>query len=168
MSLTQVGAGYTQTVITGVIVPSPYDPNIGSIVPGPGGGLCKDAGGHDAVCRAQKTCKMKTNDGEFCAVCRDHVLKRIFGRVDLVRGDALSLVTGAPPTLHADLFDNAVKTTWSVDGTPWYEGATYQDLAYSGTSGDHAITLTVEHPTPMSRIWKAALREEMTATLHVP
>ena len=34
VSLTQVGAGYNQTVITGVIVPSPYDPNIGSIVPG--------------------------------------------------------------------------------------------------------------------------------------
>jgi hypothetical protein len=34
VTLSQVGAGYTQATITGLIVPSPFDPNIGTIVPG--------------------------------------------------------------------------------------------------------------------------------------
>ena len=147
--------------------------DVGCFVPAPGGGLCADDQGQPLVCRPQKTCKMKTNSGELCAVCRDHVLKRLFARVDLLADPLFALDQLGPTTfrLAMGVSDDAVTTTWRVDGAVVQQTPAFAplelDVAALG-SGAHGVLLEVTHATPLSRLWTAGLTERAGLTVTVP
>ncbi len=146
---------------------------VGCFVPAPGGGQCVDLQGQSLVCRASKTCKMKTNEGAFCPVCRDHVMKRIFRRVDLLV-DPLFTITETGPTafrLEAALSEPGVTASWRVDDvlvqqTPSYAPLDLDVAAFA--PGMHEVTLEVSHPSAGARLWADALRERLSATIIVP
>jgi hypothetical protein len=146
--------------------------DLGCFVPAPGGGVCNDGGGNPLVCRPAKTCKMKTNSGEFCPVCRDHVTKRIFRRVDLIVSPSFTVTeedTGLF-RIHADLAEVAVRTVWSLDGEVKSDAPAYQAFLLDVASldpGDHLLTLSVEYDAVDVRLWTEALREEMTVKVTV-
>jgi len=117
-----------------------------------------------------KTCKMKTNKGQFCPVCRDHTVHRIFRHVDLIEDAVFSIApqSGSEYLLSVGLSEPEVHTVWSVDGTPVQETADFQplllDVAALGT-GPHVVTLQVTLHHEFSRVWTDALREEMSVVV---
>jgi len=147
--------------------------DVGCFVPAPGGGLCVDDQGQPLVCRAQKTCKMKTNEGDFCAVCRDHVLKRIFARVDLLRDALFTLTETGAGTFQVDtgVTEAAVETTWSLDGVAVQQTPAFAPFELDVAAlepGPHELALEVRYVTPFVRLWSEGLRERMTALVTVP
>jgi hypothetical protein len=144
--------------------------DVGCFVPGPGGGQCHDDVGGDILCRPAKTCKMKTNSGAFCPVCREHVTRRILRQVDFIRAERPDITRPSALTyvLDADLSDTAVTTTWSVDGVVKATTAAWQPYTLDASSlstGPHTVKVVVKKETDDVRIWTGDLVEEMTFSL---
>jgi hypothetical protein len=147
--------------------------DVGCFVPGPGGGLCRGGEGEDLVCRPQKTCKMKTNAGAFCAVCRNHLIKRIFRKIDLVLDDrfAIADLGNGAFRLSLQLSHTGVETTWSVDGVAKQTGSAYQDFDLVPADhgpGPHEVRLTVRYVSDSVRMWQDAMTETRVATFTSP
>lgn len=145
--------------------------SVGCYVPGPGGGNCKVGSTH-VLCRPAKTCKMKTNNGAFCPVCRDHTIHRIFRHVDLIEDSVFTIAQQSEGVylLSVGLSETAVHTVWTVNGEPVQDTATFQPLVLdvdSLGSGPHVVTLQVTLHHDWSRVWTDALREEMTVVVDV-
>lgn len=146
--------------------------DVGCFVPGPGGGECLGEGGSERVCRPQKKCKMKTNDGEFCAVCRDHVVRRIFAELDPLKPThfAVDDLGGGKFRLDAEPALAGVEAAWQVDGEGVQDGP-YAPLILDTSvlgPGEHEVRLIASYPTPLVRIWESALREELSVTVTIP
>ncbi|MBM4370195.1 MAG: hypothetical protein FJ098_00975, partial [Deltaproteobacteria bacterium] len=146
--------------------------DVGCFIPGPGGGNCKE-GGDDVLCRPKKTCKMKTSDGTFCPVCRDHLIHRFFRHVDLIEDPVFGITEQAAGVylLDVGLSETAVHTVWSVDGVPVSDTPAWQPLALDLSTlipGEHEVTLSVTLEHDWARVWTDALHEEMNVTVMVP
>lgn len=139
---------------------------VGCFVPSPGGGNCK-VDGVDVLCRPAKSCKMKTNSGAFCPVCRDHLIHRIFRHVDLIEDAVFSITQESGTTFQLDVgvAEPDVHTRWSIDGNPVQETDAYQPLVLDLATlspEPHTVTLSVTLTNDWSRVWTDALHEEMS------
>jgi hypothetical protein len=144
--------------------------DVGCFVPPPGGGVCEDDQGNPLVCRAAKTCKMKTNEGAFCPVCGNHVLKRIFRHLDLLDAPIFEVSQPSPGVFRLDVARAPLPmtATWSVDGMLVQAGPAYGplDLDLNGAEyGPHEVRLDVEYASDAVRLWREAFQESMTVTV---
>lgn len=146
--------------------------SIGCFVPAPGGGLCKDAGNNPLLCRPMKTCKMKTNGGDFCPICTDHVVHRIFNRIDIMDSDVFEFFEESSGVYQVSMPVSMpdVEGTWTFDGsiTPMGALGIYTLDTNSLAPGEHVLELTVTYPTPLSRVWTQALTETKSVTITIP
>ncbi|GEM_PF-5055560 len=156
--------------------PYPHDESqgsasdVGCYVPPPGGGICVDSLNQPALCRPSKTCKMKTNSGEFCPVCRDHIVHRIFNTIDIIDSDEFYIEeSGTGLLFSVQTSFEPTNAVWRVDGELMHEGALAPFLVDPATlaPGEHKVSLTVSYTTELSRVWTSALTETMEATLLV-
>jgi len=144
--------------------------DIGCFVPGPGGGKCcvnDDCGQGYTVCRPTKTCKMKTNTGKFCPVCKDHLIKRIFEYVDILESETFDVTQKNPTTfeLSAQLSMTEVQTTWSVDGVVLQTTATFAPFTLDVSTlaaGPHTVTLQVRAAGSDVKVWTESVTETMS------
>lgn len=137
--------------------------DVGCFTPPPGGGICKDEAGQSLLCRPMKTCKMKTNGGAFCPVCQDHLVHRIFNRIDVMASELFQIEETASGFYTVDMPLNFadVESTWTLDGTTLQAGP-YASLLLDTTllqAGEHTLELTATYSTPLVRVWTQALTE---------
>ncbi len=101
--------------------------------------------------RPSVTCKMESNFGDYCSVCREHLVKRIYDFVDPLESTEAEVIprwNGWEIGVHT--LHSAMKTEWRLDGVVVQETDTVSSLFLPSSlvsPGEHVLTATVTDST---------------------
>lgn len=140
-------------------LPTPSDAGDDVVGMFPGAFNCTD------LYRPAPSCKMKTNYGEFCPVCREQIVRRIYDHVDPIQSTTPE-VSWRPggwevsvPTLHGD-----VGLEWQLDGKVVQDTEANEPLvlrAEDVAEGEHVLSLRAVDRSSWMRGNDAGLVDEV-------
>lgn len=113
---------WPQWIDTDTPLPTPDDRAHRSVV-----GAFEGAYNCDDLYRPARACRMNdSSGGDFCPVCAEALVRRLFRYADPVDAVTLDVGAGGDVTLAADIPEGDVALSWSVDGATVGTGATVQ------------------------------------------
>ena len=102
--------------------------------------------------RPERTCKMQSNYGSYCHICREQIMLRLYDYVRPLHGKLVFT------RVHQDSYQFAAQpsrleldTHWYVDGKEERASATYSPLSIHLKPGKHTVALSVRDANPYIR-----------------
>ncbi len=96
--------------------------------------------------RPAQMCKMESNYGSYCKICREQMVLRLHDVFRPIESEITQAASGGKQTFDAQVQSpsGGLETHWFVDGKEVQTGSRYAPLQTSLSSGKHQIVLTVK------------------------
>lgn len=111
-------------------------------------GLFKGSSDCKWLYRPQRHCKMDTSTDNWCKVCLEQMILRLYDYVRPIDGP-ITYEMGPSGTLKfsAKTVKSSYKTVWYVDGLPVQTTPQYSSLDIAFKTGRHTVALAVQDET---------------------